>query len=135
VAGGTAALFEHSLVTAVLVWPVVLAAAFVGLVSPALLTSAGRRRWWRAVRRSRRPLAAVGATTAVLATMGAAAVLPASPAVAQAGSCATAPQRVFNVAAINVEITVNRHGDNDPFGFMYVLEHNLNAVRDFEAKL
>ncbi|MGH3680217.1 MAG: hypothetical protein ACRDT2_08195 [Natronosporangium sp.] len=61
-------------------------------------------------------------------------MLPATPALAQAGSCATAPQRVFNVSAIDVEITINRHGDNDPYGYMYVLDHNLTALRTEEAQ-
>ncbi|MBI4311070.1 MAG: multicopper oxidase domain-containing protein, partial [Chloroflexi bacterium] len=35
----------------------------------------------------------------------------------------------FNVAAINVDITLNRHGDHDPKGRMYVLEQDIAAVR------
>jgi FtsP/CotA-like multicopper oxidase with cupredoxin domain len=54
---------------------------------------------------------------------------------AAVGGCATAPTRTFNVSAINVDITVNRFGDHDPFGFMYVQNEKLNEVRMFEAAL
>jgi hypothetical protein len=70
----------------------------------------------------------------LIAGLAAVTVATASPAAAAIGNCETAPQRVFQVAAINVEITVNRHGDNDPFGFMYVLQNRIAAVRQFEAK-
>ena len=128
-------LLSHSLLAAVLVWPAVLIAALLGLAAYRQVAGRGRRRLWRAVLAARRPLTAVGAAGAVLATMGAAAALPASPAVAQASSCASAPQRVYDVAAINVEITVNRHGDSDPFGFMYVLQDNVTELRQFEQRL
>jgi FtsP/CotA-like multicopper oxidase with cupredoxin domain len=52
-----------------------------------------------------------------------------------ASSCGTAPRRTFSVYAINVDITVDRFGDHDPFGFMYVLAGALPAVRAQEAAL
>lgn len=51
------------------------------------------------------------------------------------GGCQTAPQRVFNVSAINVDIVVNRTGDHDPYGYMFVLNANEAAVRSQEAAL
>jgi len=43
--------------------------------------------------------------------------------------CLGAPQRTYNVSAINVRITLNRFGVNDPNGLMYVLDQNIAAVR------
>lgn len=43
--------------------------------------------------------------------------------------------RTFNVLAINVDITLNRFGDHDPFGFMYVQAEKLGEVRAQEAAL
>jgi manganese oxidase len=54
---------------------------------------------------------------------------------AAAGGCDTAPQRQYDVAAINVDITVNRFGDHDPFGFMYVLQGRKSDVRAQESAL
>jgi len=44
-----------------------------------------------------------------------------------------APLRTYAVSAINVRITLNKFGDNDPIGFMYVLDENIAAVRAAEA--
>ncbi len=44
-----------------------------------------------------------------------------------------APSRSFNVLAIDVDITLNRFGDHDPEGKMYVLAENLQAVRAEET--
>jgi FtsP/CotA-like multicopper oxidase with cupredoxin domain len=64
------------------------------------------------------------------------AVFTATPAsAASTGGCATAPVRSFNVSAINVDITINRFGDHDPFGFMFVQNEQLNAVRAQETAL
>jgi hypothetical protein len=41
--------------------------------------------------------------------------------------------RHFDVQAINVRITLNRFGDNDPLGKMYVLSSRVSAVRVQEA--
>jgi manganese oxidase len=54
---------------------------------------------------------------------------------AAAGGCDTAPQRQYDIAAINVDITVNRFGDHDPFGFMYVLQGRKADVRAQESAL
>jgi len=43
------------------------------------------------------------------------------------------PVRSYDVVAINVDITVNRFGDHDPRGRMYVLTRDLNRVRAEEA--
>src|SRR5437763_1528168 len=63
------------------------------------------------------------------------AVPPASADDTATASCATAPKRTYTVYAINVDITIDRFGDHDPFGFMYVLADDLNAVRAQEAAL
>src|SRR5262245_36825523 len=47
------------------------------------------------------------------------------------GAGSTAPQRTYNVDAINVPITLNRFGVHDPFGFMYVLDQNEQATINF----
>jgi manganese oxidase len=43
------------------------------------------------------------------------------------------PTKTFNVSAVNVKITYNHFGDNDPNAFMYVLDQNISAVRAQEA--
>ncbi|MFF7889747.1 hypothetical protein ACH40F_54125 [Streptomyces sp. NPDC020794] len=86
---------------------------------------------------------AVGMRLALVAALSAALLAPVGSAVAEpgtqrsagAGSCATAPQREFDVSAINVDITVDRFGDHDPYGMMYVLDGRLDAVREQEAAL
>jgi multicopper oxidase len=45
-----------------------------------------------------------------------------------------APVREYRIAAINVEITLNRFLDYDPKGRMYVLEEELERVRQEEAR-
>ncbi|WP_306060726.1 multicopper oxidase domain-containing protein [Natronococcus wangiae] len=42
-------------------------------------------------------------------------------------------KRKFTVHAIDVEITYNNFGTNNPMGAMYVLEENLEAVREAEG--
>lgn len=71
----------------------------------------------------------------VTATPAAAAPADDPSASAIVGGCNTAPTRTYNVSAINLDITVNRFGDHDPFGFMYVQNEKLNEVRAFEAAL
>ncbi|MDQ3915653.1 MAG: hypothetical protein M3323_10050 [Actinomycetota bacterium] len=94
----------------------------------------------RAPRTSSRRPAFVGMLVAVLfaALTGLpspAAVFGVSSAQAATDPCALpgTPQRTYNVSAINVKITYNRFGDNDPFGFMYVLDGKIDAVRAQEA--
>jgi hypothetical protein len=131
-----AGLAGYGLTTALQAWPAVLVAALIGAFGQRLLAEPRlRRRTVRWLLGSRRPLTAVSAAGVMLATLGVVTVLPASPAAAQTGSCATAPKRTFNVSAINVTITVNRHGDNDPYGYMYALDENLAEIEDFENKL
>jgi manganese oxidase len=137
--GTLAGLAGHGATQALLVWPAAVAAAGLGLLAVRLVTD---RRWRRRlrhrVRSLPRPVVAVSSAGALVAGIAVATFLPASPAAADhstARGCDVAPQRTYDVRAINVEITVNRHGDRDPFGFMYVLEDNLQAVRDQEAAL
>ena len=53
----------------------------------------------------------------------------------QGGRCPPgAPVREYRVAAINVEMTLNRFLDHDPKGRMYVLEEELERVRQEEAR-
>lgn len=136
---GLPGLAAHALGEAVRVWPAALFGALVTIWVQRLATDRrARRRLRRQLRASPRPVAALGSVGAMVAGLAVAVSLPASPASADhtgPRGCDTAPQRTYDVRAINVEITVNRHGDRDPFGFMYVLESNLQAVRDFEAKL
>jgi len=50
------------------------------------------------------------------------------------GSCAPgAPVRRYEVAAIGVDITLNRYLDHDPQGEMFVLERDIDRVRTEEA--
>ncbi|MBI2907205.1 MAG: multicopper oxidase domain-containing protein [Chloroflexi bacterium] len=56
-------------------------------------------------------------------------LLPAAPVGAQAG-----PVKEYNVSAIDVVIAINRFGDHDPGGKMFVLDENIPAVRERAAK-
>jgi FtsP/CotA-like multicopper oxidase with cupredoxin domain len=47
---------------------------------------------------------------------------------------ANAPIRLYDVVVIDVQITLNRYLDYDPKGRMYVLEEELDRVRDEEAQ-
>ncbi|RMG93408.1 MAG: DNRLRE domain-containing protein, partial [Chloroflexi bacterium] len=42
-------------------------------------------------------------------------------------------ERVYDVSAIHVDITLNGYGDHDPVGYMYVLDEAIPAVRAQEA--
>ncbi|MCH7713065.1 MAG: multicopper oxidase domain-containing protein, partial [Chloroflexi bacterium] len=46
----------------------------------------------------------------------------------------SAPVREYNLAAINIEISLNRFLDYDPFGRMFVLEEELGRARSEEAQ-
>ncbi|MFG2044487.1 hypothetical protein [Dactylosporangium sp. NPDC048998] len=63
--------------------------------------------------------------------------LPAADAAAagRPEGCGRAPQRTYNVTAIDLDIVVDRFGDHDPYGYMYVLNDRLSAVRAQEAAL
>jgi manganese oxidase len=71
-------------------------------------------------------MAAMAAVVAATSGTGASA--------AGGGVCPTsAPVKTFNVSAINVDIPVNRFGDHDPLGKMYVLDSRIADVRAEEA--
>ncbi|RME44148.1 MAG: hypothetical protein D6791_13805, partial [Chloroflexi bacterium] len=92
------------------------------------LSPAGRRRSSRALRLALAApfillillLPGTGATGTPAAAQPKTANPPCDPAM---------DDRIYNIAAINVKITLNRFGDHDPTGFMYVLEQNIPAVR------
>jgi FtsP/CotA-like multicopper oxidase with cupredoxin domain len=53
----------------------------------------------------------------------------------QAGACdPAAPVRAYDIAAINIEMTLNRYLDFDPEGRMYVLEEEVGRARQEEAQ-
>jgi len=99
---------------------------------------AGRIRL-RQIRPGRRTVSTVTAGILVMAGVQviSMATLPkaASAAPAPTDACISAPKRTYNVQAINVDITVDRFGDHDPFGYMFVLNGQLAAVRAQEAAL
>ncbi len=86
------------------------------------------------------PARAAVRVVAVAALVATTVVLPVAPepdsagAQVQANGCeAGAPTRSYDVAAINVNMVLNRYGDHDPLGMMYVLESDIPAVRAQEA--
>ena len=137
-----AGLANHGLQNAVAAQPVALAA---GLAVLALLTVRDDR-LLPAPRR--RPVHTVTAATSVLVLVAGIFLVPAgftaTPASAEdvepaahVGGCGGSgvQTRTYDVLAINVDITVNRFGDHDPFGFMYVLANKLDDVRAQETAL
>jgi hypothetical protein len=58
-----------------------------------------------------------------------------APLVDATGGCATAAKRTYNVQAINVDVTIDRFGDHDPFGFMYALTDKVPEIRAQESAL
>lgn len=96
------------------------------LVGLALLAgSTGARRRIRIPMRAR--LAAVS-TAAVAAAM----LSPYGTVAAQAQTTGGLPcgvTRSFNVSAIDLTMTLNRFGDNDPFAYMYALDSRIPAIR------
>ncbi len=99
------------------------------------------RRPGRSARRALRAGLVTGAVALITAAVpalpaGAApAAAPGDDEVLATGGCATAPTRTYDVSAINVDITLDRFGDHDPFGYMYVLNADEAAVRTQEAAL
>ncbi|RZS36332.1 hypothetical protein EV193_10713 [Herbihabitans rhizosphaerae] len=94
----------------------------------------------RTVLRTRRASIAVRtALTAVLLTVlvpaQAGAEAPPQNSETGADGCATAPRRTFDVSAIDVDTVVDRFGDHDPYGYMYVLADREDDVRAQEAAL
>jgi manganese oxidase len=63
-------------------------------------------------------------------------LIPAAGESVVAGSACdrSAPVRRYDLAAIGVDITLNRWGDHDPLGRMYVLESAIDAVRAEERR-
>src|SRR5471032_265969 len=85
---------------------------------------------WR-VSRTRAVVLAGGAAVLAAATLGGS-VRAADP--GPGAPCAAgAPVKSFDVQAINVDITLNRFGDHDPTGKMYVLSSRVAAVRAQEV--
>ena len=108
----------------------------VALPVAAVLVHVARRRDRAPRRRSglARGLTAAGATVGLALAGLATVALGGSAAAGALGACpASAPLRHFDVQAIDVKITLNRFGDNDPFGKMYVLSSRVSAVRAQEA--
>jgi hypothetical protein len=79
--------------------------------------------------------AAVTAVLAVGTVTGGSLLSPSAAGAAPAsGACpAGAPTRSYDVQSINVNIPLNRFGDHDPKGRMYVLTNKIAAVRAEEA--
>ena len=135
-----AALANHGLTNAAAAQPVVLVVALLTLamvLRPAESLFRPRNPVRTAVVLATVPMMVAGMFLAsVTATTPAAAAPLEDPAANSiVGGCNTAPTRTYNVSAINLDITVNRFGDHDPFGFMYVQNEKLNEVRAFEAAL
>ena len=86
-------------------------------------------------RRAHPVRAVLGALAALVMAVGAQPFLPSASADAATGDCATATRRTYTVNAINVDITLNRFGDHDPYGYMYVLADQEDEVRAQEAAL
>jgi hypothetical protein len=84
--------------------------------------------------RRRSPARAVlfAASAAVLAAAALGGSVRAAGSASTSPCPAGAPDRSYNVDAINVDITLNRFGDHDPTGKMYVLDEGVQAVRDEE---
>jgi hypothetical protein len=140
---GTAALPATDLVgllgygvqQAMIAQPAVLVAALGGVAAVEAL-----RRYQPRPRPVRRTVAMSSSVVFVAGTLlvpaGVAAAQPESvEAVAASTACEIGPRRTYTVNAINVDITVNRFGDHDPFGFMYVLNDKEDEVRAQEAAL
>nr|WP_042186313.1 hypothetical protein [Kibdelosporangium sp. MJ126-NF4]CEL17199.1 conserved domain protein [Kibdelosporangium sp. MJ126-NF4]CTQ91571.1 conserved domain protein [Kibdelosporangium sp. MJ126-NF4] len=124
----TAGHAHSGLESLIMVQPVVLAVSI--LVLGFSLPPAGRPSRTLAFRLT--TFAAIGA---LISLQVAALPVAAQPPTEDAGSCATATKRTYNVHAINVDITINRFGDHDPFGFMYALADKVPEIRAQEAAL
>ncbi|HEY7201097.1 MAG TPA: multicopper oxidase domain-containing protein, partial [Candidatus Dormibacteraeota bacterium] len=98
----------------------------------------GERRRWRLRATGRRVALTVSSALVTFAVIGGGfqSGLPAVGQVHAASDPCTSsstPTKTFNVSAINLKITYNHFGDNDPNAFMYVLDQNIQAVRAQEA--
>ncbi|HKT03099.1 MAG TPA: hypothetical protein VJT31_26515 [Rugosimonospora sp.] len=122
----------------VVVQPVLFAAAY--LLISRLSAQRGRQRHrWVGLRRRLALASAVLLPAAMVVTppsiVDKVPLVGARPAVAGTGGCAAAPTVTFDVSAINVDLTIDRFGDHDPFAFMYTLAGREHDVRAQEAAL
>ena len=123
----------HMLRDGALALPACLLIAAVTVGAARVLRRARAAEWWAAGGRVARYglVFAVAAPAFVLSMQGA----EQARALAGPGQpCPTdAPVKRFSVAAIDVDIPLNRFGDHDPNGKMYVLTEEIPAVRRQEA--
>ena len=83
---------------------------------------------------ARRAVLALTSAAVLVGTAGVLPTLTAADAATPSSPCpAGAPGRSYAVSAINVDIPLNRFGDHDPRGRMYVLDEDIPAVREQEA--
>jgi manganese oxidase len=98
------------------------------LVGLALLTgSTGARRRIRIPMRAR--LAAISTAATAFAMLSPYGTVPAQ---AQTAALPCSVTRTYAVSAIDLTITLNRFGDNDPFAYMYALDSRIPAIRAAE---
>src|SRR3954453_1367836 len=123
----------HMLRDGALALPACLLIATLTVGVAGLVRRARAAEWWAAGGRVARYglLFAIAAPAFVLSMQGA----EQARALAGPGQpCPTdAPVKRFNVTALDVKIPLNRFGDNDPAGKMYVLDEPIPAVRTEEA--
>ncbi|HZC53143.1 MAG TPA: multicopper oxidase domain-containing protein, partial [Mycobacterium sp.] len=109
-----------------LVFAPVLAAAMILLTAQRLLASSIKTRQAALVFISAAALSAVSMPT--IASAGPSAPAPAAR--LPGSACPVdAPQKTFDVQAIDVKIPLNRYGDNDPHGRMYALTSEIGKIR------
>lgn len=133
-----AALLAHGAGQALQCAPAVLLTALLaGLLAEARLPAPAR--WLPAARRPLR-MSVLGVVLGALLVPTA--VAAEDTAVRETGrdrpatrGCEAAPQREFDVYAIDVDIVLDRFGDHDPYGYMYVLAKNEQAVLDQQEAL
>lgn len=82
-----------------------------------------------------RPLARTGVALGAVVAASVGGPFGATAALAlDADPCGSdAPERSYDVSAINVRIQYDTFGDHDPRGFMYVMDERIAAVREQEA--
>ena len=129
---GLGALVGYAAGQALRAQPAITVLAVLGV---AVATVRPRRLWRRTIRPTLRPGRRIGLVVALVGGMLSGAVVNSTPAAAAGPNCDTAPTRTFDVVAIDVDIVVNRYGDHDPYGYMYVLADKEDEVRAQEAAL
>jgi hypothetical protein len=140
-----AGLLGYGLTQALQVEVAILVLALAGVMVAAVVASSPRELWRAWVVAKIRPVSTMmWALTLViggLASTLASSTAQSAPTSADvgllggSGGCQSAPQRVFNVSAIDIDIVVNRSGDHDPYGYMFVLNDKEDEVRAQEAAL